>query len=79
MTPERLIASGISSVHTGMEAKKPETRAYEPCRSCCGIVVVITICPSSEDDKEIVLGTCRDCDSVRCRYTRLKRRPKGTT
>lgn len=47
-------------------------RTYKsPCRSCGDFRVVLFAVPAMEPGKELVLGQCRSCESVRCRYYRL--------
>lgn len=55
-------------------------RRYKvPCRACGDYRVKIVIAPALEPGKELVIGTCGSCESIRCRYYRLIRpAPRST-
>ncbi len=49
-------------------------RRYKaPCPSCCGYDVTIVVVMALEPGKELVLGTCKSCERMRCRYERKRR------
>ncbi len=65
---EEMVAANIERPKVEPKPKQYRT----PCRSCGETRVRFATAPAGDADREIVIGTCVSCESIRCRYERSR-------